>query len=236
MRARVRMRLSARVRACGEPRPDPDPHRGQHYNRGEWRQPNLIVGTGTYNFAGETGLKLFVDEESSCSDNVLRLGKYVSLAENIRVHLCSDHRIDWVSSYPFLTARAGIGHLRSEIAHRPTQLRSKGDVIVGNDVWICDGVTILSGVTIHDGAVVGAGAVVTKDVPAYSVVVGNPARVVKMRFDEPTIAALMAVRWWDWSKRAIEEHLHLLTAGDMDAFLDAAAAAGQHQRAIRAEL
>ena len=87
---------------------------------------------------------------------------------------------------------------------------SKGEVVIGNDVWIGAGVTVLSGVTVADGAILAAGAVVTKDVPPYAVVAGNPARIVKYRFDEKTIADLLASRWWEWPVEKIRENRSFL--------------------------
>ena len=81
---------------------------------------------------------------------------------------------------------------------------SKGDIVVGSDVWIGFGVTLLSGVTVGHGAIVGAKAVVAKSVPPYAVVVGNPARIVKYRFDNDTIRALLGLEWWrNWSDQEI---------------------------------
>jgi carbonic anhydrase/acetyltransferase-like protein (isoleucine patch superfamily) len=91
-----------------------------------------------------------------------------------------------------------------------------GDTIVGSDVWTCEECVILSGVTIGDGAIVGAGAVVTKDVPPYAIVGGNPARLIRYRFDERQREALLAIRWWDWPEAEVRAALPALTGGDID--------------------
>ena len=96
---------------------------------------------------------------------------------------------------------------------------SKGDVVIGNDVWIAEGAVILSGVKIGDGAVIGSQAVVSKDVPPYAVVSGNPARLVKMRFDEDTIKMLLQIQWWNWPTEKIRQHLHLICSPKLDEFL-----------------
>jgi virginiamycin A acetyltransferase len=86
-----------------------------------------------------------------------------------------------------------------------------GPIRIGSDCWICTEATILGGVTIGDGSIVGAKAVVTKDVPPFSVVVGNPARIVKYRFDTATIAALLRIKWWDWPEAKVVENLKLMS-------------------------
>ena len=103
------------------------------------------------------------------------------------------HRSDWISTFPFFWM--------PEVAAFEGALngyRAAGDTVIGNDVWIGRRSIILSGITIGDGAVIAAGSVVTKDVPAYAVVGGNPARIIKNRFDDDTIAGLLEIQWWDW--------------------------------------
>ena len=96
---------------------------------------------------------------------------------------------------------------------------NKGDIVIGNDVWIGYEATILSGVHIGDGAIIGAKAVVTKDVPAYSIVGGIPAREIKKRFDPETIQKLQQLKWWDWSYEKIRHAIPHLKNGDVDPLL-----------------
>jgi carbonic anhydrase/acetyltransferase-like protein (isoleucine patch superfamily) len=91
--------------------------------------------------------------------------------------------------------------------------------MIGHDVWVGVDALILSGVTIGNGAVIAARSVVTKDVPPYAIVAGSPARVVKYRFDEDTIAVLLAIAWWDWPQAKIEEALPLLMSPNLDTFI-----------------
>lgn len=97
---------------------------------------------------------------------------------------------------------------------------TKGDVIVGNDVWMASGVKILSGVKIGDGAVIGANALVSKDVEPYSIVGGNPAKLIKYRFDEETISKLLKIKWWDWDDEKVKESVSLLCNDGIQKFVD----------------
>jgi len=93
---------------------------------------------------------------------------------------------------------------------------NKGDIVVGNDVWIGYEAVILSGVTVGDGAVIGARAVVTKDVPPYTIVGGVPAKPIIKRFSEESIKKLQSIRWWDWPKEKISENITAIQSGNME--------------------
>jgi len=149
---------------------------------------------------------------------VLKIGHFCSIAEGVKILLGGEHRVDWVTTYPFnVRFRSAWG-----IEGHP---RSKGDVVIGHDVWVGMDVVIISGVTIGNGAVIGARAVVTRDVPAYGIVAGNPAGLVRMRFDDETIARLQAVAWWDWPDERIERFVPLMLSGDVAGFLRTAGSA-----------
>ena len=148
-------------------------------------------------------------------DTRLVIGKFCSIAANVKIVLGADHRLDWVSTYPF----PALGKMWPEAAGVKGHPASKGDVVIGNDVWIAEGAVILSGVKIGDGAVIGSQTVVSKDVPPYAVVSGNPARLVKMRFDEDTIKMLLQIQWWNWPAEKIRQHLHLICSPKLDEFL-----------------
>ena len=142
----------------------------------------------------------------------LTIGKYCSISTNVTIFLGSEHRTDWISTYPFPffweDAKSITGH--------PS---TKGDVVIGNDVWIGYDVTILSGVTVGDGAAIGACSVVTKDVPPYAIVAGNPAHILRYRFDEETIKKLLKIKWWDWPDRQVHEHIRYICSHSIDEFI-----------------
>lgn len=140
----------------------------------------------------------------------LRIGKFCSIAPAVEIFLGMNHRLDWCTTYPFPSPVPQVRDLWPEAADIKGFPSSHGDVTIGHDVWLGLGATILSGVTIGDGAVVGAKAVVTNDVPPYAVAVGNPAEVVKMRFDEQTIAKLLELQWWHWPDEKVRRAVPLL--------------------------
>lgn len=147
----------------------------------------------------------------------LSIGKYCSLADGIEIFLGGNHRTDWVTTYPFSAIADW-----PEAAHIPGHPATKGDVHIGNDVWIGSHAIILSGVSIGDGAVIGAHAVVGHDVAPYAVMVGNPARAIRRRFSDDIIRRLLALRWWDWDVARVRRHISLLMQPDIAKFLDAA--------------
>lgn len=144
----------------------------------------------------------------------LEIGKYCSIADNVTFILGGNHRTDWVTTYPF--SAIGIWAGASLIKGHPG---SKGDLVIGNDVWIGYGATILSGITIGNGAVVAAGAVVVKNVDPYSVVAGNPAKVLKNRFSKSDVQKLQEISWWDWKKAKIEKEIGQLCSQNIKNFI-----------------
>lgn len=159
------------------------------------KSPKLEIGSHTY----INGMKIYCWDERF----ELTIGKYCSFADDITIVAGGEHDMDWVSTYPFID-RWSLSEYES--FKKP---RFKGNIKIGNDVWIANNVTILSGVDIGDGAIVGACAVVTKDVKPYSIVAGNPAKTIKYRFDEKLIEDLKLIRWWEWDENKIIENQEL---------------------------
>lgn len=166
--------------------------------------PQYLIGIGSY------GLPIVHDWSEGAT---LRIGAYTSIAEQVEIFLGGHHRTDWVTTYPFPA-------MIDEAAGIPGYAFSRGDVVIGSDVWLCTGAVILSGVTVGDGAVVAAGAVVSRDVAPYSVVAGNPARHIRWRFPEPVIDALLAAKWWEWPEEEVRRASVLLCSERLDTFLE----------------
>jgi acetyltransferase-like isoleucine patch superfamily enzyme len=133
----------------------------------------------------------------------VKIGSFCSIAENVTILLGKGHRTDWVTTYPFNLVLKDFKEMKGNPITR-------GDVIIGNDVWIGRNAFIRDGVTIGDGAVIGAYSVVTKNVEPYAIVAGNPARVIRKRFDQETIDNLLKIRWWDWDIERIKENMPFL--------------------------
>ncbi|MSP43448.1 MAG: CatB-related O-acetyltransferase [Alphaproteobacteria bacterium] len=142
------------------------------------------------------------------------IGAFCAIGPEVLIYGQAEHPLDRPSSYPFRSP-----HFMADAP--PAEPVTRGPVRIGNDVWIGSRAIILSGVTIGDGAVIGAGAVVTRDVPAYGVAAGNPARVLRLRFPPEMVARMLEIRWWDWPDEKIRQFEPLLY-GDMNEFLKAA--------------
>jgi acetyltransferase-like isoleucine patch superfamily enzyme len=151
----------------------------------------------------------------SSSDGELHIGRYCSFADGVKILLGGEHRTDWVSTYPFNVLERAFSHIEGHP-------RSKGTVSVGNDVWLGRGAVIMSGVTVGNGAVVGAYSVVTRNVPPYAVVAGNPARLVRMRFPTDVVDRLQEIRWWDWPDDRVRKAAQFLQSGDIEQFIQLA--------------
>ena len=147
----------------------------------------------------------------------LILGRFCQIADGVLfVTASANHRFDGISSFPFAVFDGGFGEPRASL---PGPGR---DTTIGNDVWIGQGARILPGATVGNGVIIGAGAVVGGDVPDYAVVVGNPGRVIRRRFEAGDVARLNAIAWWDWPIDRILAHEAQICGGDIGA-LEAAA-------------
>lgn len=152
------------------------------------------IGIGTYGVTYQS-IKAFR------KDDLISIGNYCSIAGDVTFLLSGEHNYNHISTYPFFDRDDS-----ERITYKDTF--KKGNITIGNDVWIGFGTIILSGVTIGDGAVVGAGAVIAKDIPPYAIVVGNPSKILKYRFEEKQIDELLSIKWWSWEQELIEQRQH----------------------------
>lgn len=147
----------------------------------------------------------------------LIIGRYCSIAAETRFIMNGgNHATDWFTTFPFPIFGEGW-----ETA-QPVAWPHRGDTVVGHDVWIGYGSTIMPGVTIGDGAVVATASVVTKDVAPYAVVGGNPAQLIRYRFDEATRQALSEIAWWNWDAEKVTRNVRAICSGDLEALKSAA--------------
>ena len=185
---------------------------------------HIIVGDYSY-YAGyyhgnsfeDCVMYLDVDDNHVAEEKMDRLiiGKFCSIASGAKFMMggTQGHNYNWISSYPldFLDDNYdGYANIP------PKAHMNKGDTIIGNDVWIGTEALIMPGITIADGAVIGARSVVTKNVGAYEIWAGNPAKFIKKRFAEDKITKLLEVRWWDWNLEKLKDNLDLLRSPNID--------------------
>lgn len=144
----------------------------------------------------------------------LIIGKFCSIACGAKFLFNSaNHALSSLSTYPFPIFFEEWG---LDIKNVANAWDNKGDIIIGNDVWIGFEAIILAGVTIGDGAVIGARAVVTKDVPPYTIVGGVPAKPIRKRFPDETISALLEIKWWDWPRKRIAQNIDAIQSGHIE--------------------
>ena len=180
--------------------------------------PNITVGDFTmYNdFVNDPTLfeKNNVLYHYPINRDKLQIGKFCSIACGAKFLFNSaNHTLSSLSTYPFPLFFEEWGLEKKDVTNA---WDNKGDIIIGNDVWIGYEAVILAGVTIGDGAIIGTRAVVTKDVPPYTIVGGVPAKPIKKRFSEETISALLEIQWWNWSEERIARNIGAIQSGNID--------------------
>lgn len=183
--------------------------------------PRIEVGDFSYyhdfepveDYAGRIAPYLF-----QLSPERLIIGRFCQFAHGVRfITSSANHDMNGFSTYPFANFMMGPETTMEDVRAMFQTPGRKGDTVVGNDVWIGMEAVVMPGVTIGDGVIVAARSVVVSDVPDYTIVGGNPAKPLKRRFDEPTIAALKRIAWWNWPAAKIEERLDALRSGDLAA-------------------
>lgn len=148
------------------------------------------------------------------NNDKLKIGKFCSVACGAKFLFNSaNHAMASLSTYPFPLFFEEWGLEKKDVAK---SWDNKGDIIIGNDVWIGYEAVILAGVTVGDGAIIGTRAVVTKDVPPYTVVGGVPAKPIRKRFDDKTISDLLEIQWWNWSSEKIAQNMKAIQSGNIE--------------------
>lgn len=176
--------------------------------------PNILVGDYTYydDFEDVCNFEKNVKYHFDFIGDKLIIGKFCMIASGVTfVMNGANHLTEGISSYPFAIFGQGW-----EDAMKGKTYPSKGNTVVGNDVWIGYNATIMPGVTIGDGAIIAANATVTRDVEPYAIVGGNPAKEIRKRFPEDQIQELLTIKWWDWDIEKITQNVHHLTGARID--------------------
>lgn len=194
--------------------PDGQVHRGTVHLARVIDHPNIEIGDFTYysdldpvdDYARRIAPYLYPGAPER-----LTIGKFGQFAHGVRfITASANHPMRGFSTYPFAVFNP------ETMAAYDGEVARHGDTEIGNDVWLGHGVSVLPGVSVGHGVIAGAGAVIAGDVPPYAVVAGNPARVVRMRFDEAMVRRLLEIAWWDWDIDEIGRRHAAITAGDME--------------------
>lgn len=179
--------------------------------------PNIKVGrysyySGYYHGHGFDDCARFLSPDEDVDQ--LIIGSFCSIGSGAAFIMAGNqgHRTDWISTFPFFWMSEVAAFASAENGFLPS-----GDTVIGNDVWIGSEAVIMPGVKIGDGAVIGTRALVTRDVEPYAIIGGNPAKVIRKRFGDAEIAALLELRWWDWSDQDLRAAMPILTSGDVPA-------------------
>ena len=175
-------------------------------------RPNIEVGDFTYyhDFDDPCSFEKNVLYHFDFIGDKLVIGKYCSIACGAKFIMNGgNHRTDWFTNYPFPIFGNGWEQAM------PNAWPNKGDTVVGNDVWIGYEATLMPGVQVGDGAIIATKSVVTADVEPYSVVGGNPAKVIRKRFEDDVIAELLQIQWWHWEQEKISRNLEAICGGNL---------------------
>ncbi|MBW4653276.1 MAG: CatB-related O-acetyltransferase [Kaiparowitsia implicata GSE-PSE-MK54-09C] len=178
------------------------------------QNPNILVGDYTYydDPTDPEGFERNVLYHFDFIGDKLIIGKFCSIAAGVTFIMNGgNHRTDWFTNYPFPVFGEGWEHAM------PTDWPNKGDTVVGNDVWLGYHATLMPGVQIGDGAIVASGALVTRNVAPYTVVGGNPAQPIRLRFDEAVIEELLQIQWWNWDIEKITRNLTAICSSNLAA-------------------
>ncbi|MFS8123389.1 type B chloramphenicol O-acetyltransferase [Rhizobium sp. BR 250] len=190
------------------------PFRGITLDR-QVKSPNLVVGKYSY-YSGyyhghsfEDCARYLLPDEGA---DRLVIGSFCSIGSGAAFIMAGNqgHRNEWISTFPFFFMPEVPEFENAANGYLPA-----GDTVIGNDVWIGSEAIIMPGITVGDGAVIGTRALVTKNVEPYAIVGGNPAKTIRKRFDEDSIALLLEMKWWDWPAERLKAAMPLMTSGNV---------------------
>ena len=174
------------------------------------KNKNIIVGDFTY--IADSDFESHVTHHYDFNDDKLIIGKFCQIGKGVEfVMNGANHQMNCITTFPFFTLEGWNAKVPKK-----DDMPLKGDTIIGNDVWIGEDVTILPGVHIGDGAIIGKNSVVGNNIPPYSIAVGNPAKIIRKRFNEEFIEFLLNFKWWDKSIEEINDLIPLLTSSDIE--------------------
>lgn len=174
------------------------------------KNPNIIVGD--FSYIADSDFESHVTHLYGWNEDKLIIGKFCQIASGVEfVMNGANHKMNAISTFPFYTLEGWNMQLPAI-----SDLPIKGDTVIGNNVWIGQNATILPGIHIGDGAIIGANSVVGSDVEPYTIVVGNPAKKIRKRFDDEMISLLLRFKWWDKSIDEINDLIPLLTCSDIE--------------------
>ncbi len=182
------------------------------------KSPNIIVGDYTYydDFENVENFEKNVKYLFDFVDDKLIIGKFCMIASDVKFIMNgANHLTDALSTYPFAIFRNGW-----ESAMERKKYPKKGNINIGNDVWIGYNATIMAGVTIGDGAIIATNSTVIKDVEPYSIVGGNPAKEIKKRFSKEVITKLLELQWWNWDIHKITKNIQNLTDSEIEKIIE----------------
>jgi virginiamycin A acetyltransferase len=180
------------------------------------KNPNIVIGDYTYydDPGGSEDFEKHVLYHYPFLGDKLIIGKFCAIARGTKFLMNGAfHKMTGISTYPFSL----FGQGWEAVTPGNNELPFKGDTVIGNDVWIGYDSVIMPGIKIGDGAIIATRSLVTHDVQPYNIVAGNPARIVRQRFHDATIAELLAIHWWDWDIEKITRNLKLIVSGDVKA-------------------
>lgn len=185
-------------------------YKNEIYIKPTIQNPNIIVGD--FSYIADSEFERHVTNFYPWSRDKLIIGKFCQIAAGVEFIMNdANHQMSAVSTFPFYTLEGW-----DMASPAPSDMPFKGDTVIGNDVWIGQNAVILPGVHIGDGAIIGANSVIGSNVNPYTVVVGNPARELRKRFDDELIALMLELRWWDKPIEEINDLIPILTSSDLD--------------------